>query len=721
MKNFWMQCHSEKIFFKFKAVIGNQKNFFRMTFAIFIGLLLIIAQHAAVAQTFTRNINTIPVERGGERLELPFFGGLDRFIPQFSDADGDGDFDLFISEADGQLAFLENIGSSRAHKLRLNFDAFKNLNVSNWFYFVDIDADGDLDLYHANGDNGLVFRRNTGSASRPSFVIESSAVVTGTNERIVSQLTSTPVFADIDADGDFDFFTGVITGEIAFYENTGNRTTPSFNFANGKWQDLLIFSFSAALGKKQRHGANAIAFADIDGDRDLDFFYGDLFHKGLYFLRNDGAPNNPKVAITDTLFPRAQPIITFGYNVPRFADIDGDRDNDLFIAVLQQNQNNFLFYKNSGTTTAPDFKLAMPNFLSMIDAGSNSAPAFADIDADGDQDLFIGNLDGQISFYENTGGATAPAFRWVTDNLPNLQPALHFSATPAFADLDADGDFDLLVGSAFGRMTHYENQGSLLSPHFTFITSTFANISISGSSAPQFIDYDQDRDLDLFIGASIGGAVHLYENIGNGSQPQFQLKKTIRHAFNADDALPFLYDWTGDGISDLFIGERNGAILYYRGVTADSFAFVQKDFAGIDVGFYAAPVFVDINGDRRIDLFVGEGDGGVNFFQGAEATAVARANTPPQFFELQVYPNPFREQLQIALHVKNEAVTTTPQAIVYNLAGARVAEIELLRAHNGQWRGAWSPSPAKLVSGVYFLQINFGRDRINQKILFIRR
>jgi hypothetical protein len=235
------------------------------------------------------------------------------------------------------------------------------------------------------------------------------------------------------------------------------------------------------------------------------------------------------------------------------------------------------------------------------------------------------------------------------------------------------------------------------------------------------VDYDSDRDLDLFIGASIGGAVHLYENIGNGSQPQFQLKKTIRHAFNVDDAIPFLYDWTGDGIFDLFAGERNGAILYYRGVAAGSFTFVQKEFANLDVGFYAAPAFVDINGDRRVDLFVGEGDGGVNFFQGTGSAAVAHLKTPPHFLELNVYPNPFREQLQIALHVRNEAVATTPQAAVYNLVGARVAEIEMVRSPNGQWRGVWAPSPAKLVSGVYFLQVNFNRDRINRKILFIQR
>ena len=682
--------------------------------------MLVFLHHPALAQTFTRNVDGIPVERSGERLELPFFGGLDRFIPQFLDVEGDGDFDLLLSEADGQLTFLENGGSPRVHKFRLNVDVFNNLNVSSWFYFVDIDADGDLDLYHANGDNGLVFRRNLGSRARPDFMIETATVVTGDNQKVVNPITSIPTFADIDADGDLDFFTGIITGEIAFYQNVGSRATPVFEFTTGEWQDLLIFSFSAALGKKQRHGANAIEFADIDGDRDLDFFYGDLFHRGLYFLRNDGAPNNPSVAITDTLFPRAAPIQTFGYNIPRFADLDGDNDLDLFIASLQQNQNNFLFYKNSGAATAPNYQLATPNFLTMLDAGSNSAPAFVDIDADGDQDLFIGNLDGQISFYENTGTKTSPAFRWMTDNVANIQPHLHFSATPTFADLDADGDFDLLVGSAFGRIIFYENQGSRLIPNFTFITSTFASLNLGSSCAPQFADYDRDGDLDLFIGAAIGGSVHLYENLGSGSQPRFQFKKRIRHAFNVDDGIPFLYDWTGDGLLDLFVGENSGAILYYRGVAADSFAFVQKDFAGLDAGFYAAPAFVDINGDHRVDLFVGEGDGGVNFFQGVGSSAVAHANLPPQSFDLQVYPNPFREQLSISLRVTNAKTMEIPRAVIYNLTGARVAELEWSWAQSGVWHSLWKPEKIKFSSGIYFLQANIGNEQHTKKFLFIQ-
>jgi len=693
-----------------------------MTFALFNCLLWIFSQHPAGAQTFTRSAGGIAVERNGERFDLPFFGGLDRFIPQFVDLDRDGDVDLFISTADGQLSFLENTGTARAHKFRLLPDVLKNLNVQSWFYLADIDADGDFDLYHATGDGGLTFQRNTGSSLRPNFVLEMPTVVTADNQKMSSQITSLPVFADIDADGDFDFFTGIITGEIEFDQNIGSPAVPSFELITSTWQDLLIFSFGAALGKSfsnQQHGANAIEFADIDGDNDLDFFYGDFFHRGVYFLRNDGRPNDPKVAIADTLFPRLQPVQTSGYNVPRFADIDGDGDEDFFIACLRQNRNNFILYKNSGSATTPNFQLTTENFLTMIDAASNSAPAFVDIDADGDYDLFIGNSDGQLSFYENIGTTTAPAFRWIADTLAYIQPNLHFSAAPAFTDIEADGDLDLFVGSNSGRLIFYENQGSLRSPNFVLTTSAYENISVGGYSAPHFADYDKDGDADLFIGSVFGGAIHFYENAGTTSKPRFQFKKQIRHAFNVEYAIPFLHDWTSDGILDLMVGERSGALLYYRGVTADSFTFVQRDFAGIDVGFYAAPSFVDINGDRRVDLFVGEGDGGVNFFQGTGGSAVADSKTPPNSFELSAYPNPFHERLNILLQLDGAKMIEAPRGVIYNLVGARVAAFDMRFVQRGLWRMEWSPARLNLKSGVYFLQVNFGSAQLTKKILFI--
>ncbi|MDZ7343787.1 MAG: VCBS repeat-containing protein, partial [candidate division KSB1 bacterium] len=457
----------------------NKNRVHRMLEAGIVSLLLsLIFSRAAAAQSFDRLIDGVPIERNGALIEFPFWGGLDRFIPQFVDIDGDGDFDLFFSEADGRLTFLENIGTPQAHRFRFITDHYERLEVNGWFYFVDADADGDFDLYHANGNGGLVFRRNIGSPSRAQFALVTHELMDSEGATVFSEITSIPTFADIDADDDVDFFTGLSLGTIVFYRNVGSPQMPLFKFETDRWQNLLIFSFGKAsrssqpkiLPQQTAHGANGITFADLDADGDKDFFYGDLFHNSVYHLQNDGTPQEPEVtAITDTLFPPSQPLITLGFNIPRFTDLDADGDLDFLAACLNQDRNHFIFFQNAGNAAAPKLNLVTNNFLSMVDEGSNSAPALADIDSDGDQDLLIGTLDGQLIFYDNIGTASAPAFRWLTDAFQNIQ-LVEFAITPSLVDIDGDGDFDLFVGSFLGKLAFVENRGDAKHPNFILVT-----------------------------------------------------------------------------------------------------------------------------------------------------------------------------------------------------------------------------------------------------------
>ena len=161
----------------------------------------------------------------------------------------------------------------------------------------------------------------------------------------------TPTFADIDDDGDLDFFSGNINGTVNFFNNIGlNNNLPVFEFSTSYWQDIIITGPSL----EQRHGASAIKFIDLDGDQDLDLAWGDYFQRSLYIIWNIGTPQIPIMDSENFFYqyPPNDPVYTSGQNMPSFTDIDGDGDMDLFVTILGgdgpiQLNDNFIMYELS--------------------------------------------------------------------------------------------------------------------------------------------------------------------------------------------------------------------------------------------------------------------------------------------------------------------------------------------------------------------------------------
>ena len=98
-------------------------------------------------------------------------------------------------------------------------------------------------------------------------------------------------------------------------------------------------------------------------------------------------------------------------------------------------------------------------------AGTQGAPAFVDLDGDGDLDLVAGGTDGTLRYFENTGTASVPGYveRFDAAN-PFDAIDVGSQSTPSFADLDGDGDLDLAVGAADGTLSYFENTGTTAAP-----------------------------------------------------------------------------------------------------------------------------------------------------------------------------------------------------------------------------------------------------------------
>lgn len=704
-----------------------------------LGLCVFLAATSSLAQNFERSVNGAPFEYRGETLALPFFGGVNFFLPQFLDIDGDDDLDLFLlkpfttareRQLEGRLTFLENSGTPQTPRFEFRTHFYHDLDAHNWFQFLDFDADGDFDLYHDNGAGGLALQRNIGTRTQAQFAPAQATVLDRDNQKVASEFSSTPAFADIDGDGDFDFLTGLTVGSIVLYRNVGNASVPLFAFETNRWQDVVIISGGAqqhvsatpALRKEAfAHGGNVIAFHDLERDGDQDFFYGDFFHASLYHFRNEGAAQQARLVLADSAWPLPAPLHTRGFNAPRFADLNHDGYAELFVAAWNQEQQNFFFYQNEARSEAPSFRLQTANFLSQLDVGGNCAPALADLDSDADFDLVLGTFDGDLLFFENHGTRNAPAFRETPQKFPALK-INGYVATPALIDIDGDHDIDLFAGAYAGAIAFFENQGTPQAPSFTLKTPVFEGIRVSLYSAPHFADLDHDGDYDLAVGEIERSAVSFYENIGDKNAPRFLFKAQFLPDHGATEVKPFLYDWNRDGRVDLFLGQRNGRVLYYQGASAlfsDTFTLAQNEFGNVRVGAVSAMALADLNGDGAEDLLVGEEAGGLNYYINREGTNVAHASPAPSAFTLHVYPNPFRAELRVALQTPFAPTVRTPHVKVYAVTGALVAELPLHKMSAALWEAQWRNATTALAAGLYLVQVEWGQQRLTQKVLFM--
>lgn len=569
---------------------------------------------------FTFHDDLIPLTFNGEMLDKPFLGGFNRPKIQWVDWDTDGDIDLFILDASGYLRYMENQGTPSAPDFHLITVSYQDIFCGGWFYFADYDFDGDLDLSAQNGDEPDHISYFKNSDGELSFM-EVLTVVDG--GYVISSSVMTPTFADIDNDVDLDFFTGNSIGTLTFYENTGlSNGIPQFEFITDSWQDIYIVGGART---DDRHGASAITFIDLDADGDLDLSWGDFYQQSLYIIWNSGTVETPDMIEVTTEYPPEDPIFSAGQNMPTFADLDGDGDEDLYVTVLSgaygnQLVDNFYYYENIGSNAVPTYTYVTNNYFSTLDIYSNSSPELVDIDQDGDLDLFVANqydlsespLRGKIHFFRNTGSDSSP--NYVEEATSLLTENMGQMLTPEFGDLDGDGDMDLLVGDFNGFIQYFENTGSGNNVEFSD-GGNVGGIDLSGNSVPSLGDLDSDGDLDMLIG-QLNGSLVFYRNEGNVSQFNFQWD-TFADIQVENNSAPELFDFDSDGDLDLMLGSEGEGVLGFRNI-GDNFSFQYQQSSTLEVpiiGVNNKPAFGQFFDLDTLDIIVGVSTGGIYHLQ----------------------------------------------------------------------------------------------------------
>jgi hypothetical protein len=484
--------------------------------------------------------------------------------PALVDLDNDGDFDLVIGGYYG-LLYYENVGTITEPEFVKNDTVFTNVNAliggDPKPAFADLDGDGNYDLLVGIGesfvpgpDPGLTLGfRNIGTAELPIFELDAT-LVAGIPD---VGLNSYPALADIDGDGDYDLLLGRDGGALYYYKNTGTINNPVWT------REFTTF----ASVESSTYWKNP-TFVDLDYDGDLDLVYGQSTGI-LYVYRNNGTPTNPLFQLYPDYFKVIK--LDGSGGTASLADFDGDGDYDLISGMWD---GKFYYFRNDGTNKKPVFnRVNMP--FSSLTVNSYSSPVFVDIDGDGDYDIVSGALNGQVYCYINNNGS------FTLDNSIFGFIDVGWMSIPTLADLDGDGDLDLLVGAEAGsEYRYYENTGSNV---FIENTTMFSGIVFPGYSRPTLADVDNDGDYDLIIGRS-NGAIIYYRNDGDASSPIWVRADSVFNGVKVkQNAHAGLADLDGDGRPDMVLAEYDGNFTFYKNLFAIS--SVQSDHNTLVSGF----------------------------------------------------------------------------------------------------------------------------------------
>ncbi len=385
---------------------------------------------------------------------------------------------------------------------------------------------------------------------------------------------------------------GTLVNAWADYDGDGDLDLfVGFNGAPNRLyrNDHGVFAdVAAAAGLADDRPTRAGAWGDYDGDGDPDLLVG--FAPGdasvLRLYRNDGgrfADVTDAAGLTTGSAAVRQPV---------WIDLDGDGDLDLFVAFRDRPN---AFFRNDGgrfTDIAASLGLADPR--------KSVGAVWFDADGDGDLDLYVANMDGDANgLFLNDGGRFTDAAERAGLAWGGRAPRDEANGTvrPCAADVDGDGRFDVFTAN-YGPNGLFLNRGGL---RFEDASKAWGVAIDSRYDTCAFADFDHDGRIDFYVNGTVTGGVSypdsLFRNTGRGFE---DVTPANIRALEADHGVSWA-DFDGDGDLDLALtgAQKDGthALLRNELPAADARRALEirvldargrATLAGAEVRVYAA-------------------------------------------------------------------------------------------------------------------------------------
>jgi len=455
---------------------------------------------------------------------------------------------------------------------------FNAVHVSN----VDIDNDGNTEW--------IVFDRSNNRAYVVNMINGTAIVDHDRSEFLPKEISNWMVMVDYDNDGWVDIFTDTSSGVQVIRNNEG-----TWEPLEGNLQAISSTSSVNIIV----NGSDYPAIGDYDGDGDVDLLVFDFVAGDRIVLyKNNSVEDNLSDPLSFQKFDlfwgglsecdcndftfNEEDCSGDGFGRPQITEHAAAKSitfsgEDLLVGIEGCPQ--LAVIPNRSNFSNPQFDNFQTDFFSKTDFGEYVITSLADVDQDGINDFIVSN-NLRTDLYELDYGRSISVFSGSTNELITEQflqtgnIEVGEQAYPTLYDWDQDGDLDLFVGNKgelhdgvyFGTIRYYENTGSFRDPEFTLRDEDFLNLSRFeyAKLSFSFINVDNDENIDIVLSA--GSRNSLSANL-------FTLLGQGGNVFSEPiewplrftrNDLPFVRDINSDGNLDVLLGRNFGRIEFHQ-------------------------------------------------------------------------------------------------------------------------------------------------------------